>query len=274
MRANGETYEEGGRTAEGEGGSGRVTEPLGGWRGTPGSLVLTPVRAPSRASFRVGRQEGRGAGRRAGTRAGGRSGRRDRWLVSYADLMTVLFALFVVLFARAHQRTGFAATAGQAGEDRAAVRARLVEELRGTLREETRRRTVSLGETPEGIVVSLKEIGSFESGGAVPLPAAAGVVRRIAGTVARAGTPVRVEGHTDDQAVRAVEGRPGWNSNWELSTARAEAVLGLLLAEPGVAPGRMSVAGYGAYRPVADNATAEGRRTNRRVDLVLICPLP
>ncbi len=196
-----------------------------------------------------------------------RAGRRDRWLVSYADLMTVLFALFVVLFARAHQRTGFAATA-EVGTNQTSVgqRERLRQQLAATLRDEIGQRSVSLAEVPEGIVVSLKEVGSFASGEAVPLPAAAGVVSRISEVVARAGTPVRVEGHTDNQPVHGP-----FRSNWELSTARAEAMLALLLAQPGVDPGKMSVAGYGAYRPTADNGTAEGRRTNRRVDLVVIC---
>lgn len=197
-------------------------------------------------------------------------GRRDRWLVSYADLMTVLFALFVVLFARAHQKTGFAATNDEAvrREVSREERARLRAQLDMALREEVSRGTVALKEVPEGIVVRLGEMGSFASGEAVPLRAAVEVVERMSGVVSRAGVPVRVEGHTDDQAVRAGVFR----SNWELSTARAEATLRLLLAQPGIVPGRMSVAGYGAYRPVASNATEEGRRMNRRVDLVVICP--
>lgn len=204
----------------------------------------------------------------------GATGRRDRWLVPYADLMTVLFALFVVLYARAQVKTGFAGVRVEAGATELSreVRARVRRELGGVLAEELRQRTVSVREVPEGVVVSLEEVGAFRSGEAEPLKAAEGVVERVAGVVARAGTAVRVEGHTDDQAVRVVAGGPGWRSNWELSTARAEAVLRLLLEQPGIVPGRMSVAGYGAYRPVASNATEEGRRANRRVDLVVLCP--
>ena len=191
-------------------------------------------------------------------------------MVSYADLLTVLFALFVVLFARAYGKTGFAAGAAKqgAGEASRGDRTRLRGELGRALRAEIAEGTVALGEAPEGLVVRLTEMGSFASGEAVPLPAAVAVVERMSGVVARAGTPVRVEGHTDDQAVRT----GAFRSNWELSTARAEAILGLLLQQPGIAPGQMSVAGYGAYRPVASNATEAGRRANRRVDLVVVCP--
>ena len=75
-----------------------------------------------------------------------------------------------------------------------------------------------------------------------------------------------MEGHSDDQPIHT----PQFRSNWELSTARAMAVLMLLVDDSGVDPRRVSVAGYGEYRPVADNATAEGRQQNRRVDLVVV----
>ncbi len=193
-------------------------------------------------------------------------------MVSYADLLTVLFALFVVLFARAYGKTGFAAAAARhnpaSGEVSRGQRARLRGELGLALRDEIAQGTVALGDAPEGLVVRLTEMGSFASGEAAPLPAAVAVVERMSGVVARAGAPVRVEGHTDDQALRT----GAFRSNWELSTARAEAILRLLLQQPGIAPGQMSVAGYGAYRPVASNATEAGRRANRRVDLVVVCP--
>jgi chemotaxis protein MotB len=77
---------------------------------------------------------------------------------------------------------------------------------------------------------------------------------------------LRIEGHSDDQPIHTAEFR----SNWELSTARATAVLLLLINDSGVDPRKISVAGYGQFRPLADNATPEGRRMNRRVDLVVV----
>jgi chemotaxis protein MotB len=77
---------------------------------------------------------------------------------------------------------------------------------------------------------------------------------------------LRVEGHSDDQPIHTAQFR----SNWELSTARALAVMSLLVDEGGFDPGKISVAGYGQYRPVANNTTPEGRKLNRRVDLVVV----
>jgi chemotaxis protein MotB len=81
---------------------------------------------------------------------------------------------------------------------------------------------------------------------------------------------LRVEGHSDDQPIHNAEFR----SNWELSTARAMTVLLLLVDDSGYDPRKISVAGYGQYRPVADDATPEGRRMNRRVDLVVLGSAP
>jgi chemotaxis protein MotB len=80
---------------------------------------------------------------------------------------------------------------------------------------------------------------------------------------------LRIEGHSDDQPIHT----PQFRSNWELSTARAMTVLLLLVNDSGIDPGKVSVAGYGQYRPVADNATSDGRQMNRRVDLVVVATI-
>ncbi len=77
-----------------------------------------------------------------------------------------------------------------------------------------------------------------------------------------------MEGHSDDQPIHNAV----FASNWELSAARAMTVLLLLVNETHYDPTRISVAGYGPYRPVADNGTLEGRQKNRRVDLVVLDP--
>ena len=75
----------------------------------------------------------------------------------------------------------------------------------------------------------------------------------------------QVEGHTDDVPI-ATERFP---SNWELSSARALSVVRVLV-QAGVSPEHVSGAGYGEYQPVADNGTAEGRRLNRRIEIVML----
>jgi chemotaxis protein MotB len=115
-------------------------------------------------------------------------------------------------------------------------------------------------------VISLKELGFFDSGQAALLPGAASKIERIAKVVSRPGLELRVEGHSDDQPIHNSQFR----SNWELSAARAMAVLLLLVNDAGYDPRKISASGYGQYRPVADNLTPEGRRMNRRVDLVVV----
>ena len=239
----------------------------------------------------------------AGMEFRGVRAQRDRWLVSYADLMTLLLALFVVLVAGAYRKGGCtlprlsAATRAAAGRQRAAVgrqagpiahpatgahglgvgtgqgeasqaKEQLYRELQRAMDLPAGTQNVALQKRPEGIVISMKEAGYFETGQAMPLAAADELLGRISRVVGPSGVAVRVEGHTDDQPIHTAK----FHSNWELSTARAEAVLQMLLAAAEIDPSRLSVAGYGAYRPIADNGTEAGRRSNRRVDLVLLMP--
>ena len=236
----------------------------------------------------------------------------DRWLVSYSDLITVLFALFVVLFASSYRDnqvirklstaihigfqqlgafqgqqiegrdsnsnlptevpagsapvTGETAAKGTLSTAPAVDFVQLRQQLEAAISEEIRNREVVMRVTPEGFVISLNDVGFFNSGQAVLMPGAAGKLRRIATVLAEHGLDLRVEGHSDDQPIHTAQFR----SNWELSTARAMAVLMLLVDDSGIDPKKVSIAGYGQYRPVADNATPEGRRLNRRVDLVVV----
>jgi chemotaxis protein MotB len=231
----------------------------------------------------------------------------ERWLISYADFMTLLFALFVVLFASAYRdgrevrrvsqaihkgfdemepfsnlprKTVKGRTASAVDEDLLHENsperntttgsvldiAELRRQLEAAIGQELRNHEVDLRVTPEGFVISLHEIGFFASGRADLLPGAAAKIQRIATVLVQHGLQIRVEGHSDDQPIH----NPQFNSNWELSTARAMAVLLLLIDKAGLAPSNMSVAGYAQYRPVASNATPEGRQMNRRVDLVVV----
>jgi chemotaxis protein MotB len=240
----------------------------------------------------------------------------DRWLVSYSDFITVLFALFVVLFATSYRdsqavrklshaiHVGFQQLGafqreepdGQAVNSTAPVNAaegplptkadtptsakdtlasgsavdfaELRSELEAAIGDEIRKHEVVMRVTPEGFVVSLQDLGFFNSGQAVLMPGASGKIRRIATVLAGHGMDLRVEGHSDDQPIHTAQFR----SNWELSTARAMAVLMLLVDESGMDPTKVSIASYGQYRPIADNSTPEGRQMNRRVDLVVVAP--
>jgi chemotaxis protein MotB len=144
--------------------------------------------------------------------------------------------------------------------------AELQRQLEAAIGQEIKNHEVVMRVTPEGFVVSLKDLGFFNSGQAVLLPGAADKIKRIANVLSQHGMDLRIEGHSDDQPIHT----PEFRSNWELSTARAMTVLLLLVNDSGIDPQKVSVAGYGQYRPVADNATPDGRQMNRRVDLVVV----
>jgi chemotaxis protein MotB len=244
----------------------------------------------------------------------GPSTSHDRWLVSYSDFITLLFAFFVVLFASSYRdnqsvkglseaiHVGFkelgAFSGGksksgvayllppapsiyeqtvrrpEARKDPSAASAvdivNLRRELESAIGPELKNHEVDTRITPEGFVISLKELGFFNSGQAVLLPGAAQKIERIAKVLSQHGLNLRVEGNSDDQPIHTAQFR----SNWELSTARAMAVMLLLVNDSGFDPAKISVAAYGEYRPIADNRTPEGRKVNRRVDLVVVESLP
>ncbi len=211
---------------------------------------------------------------------------QDRWLVSYADLMTLLFALFVVLFATSRHsaealgklsgaiHSGFAGRTTVAGsapvpamEEKNGSDA-LEGQLRAILGDAIAKQAVGLKRTPDGLVLSFEELGFFHSGEAGLLPGQAATIEKAGAVLQRHGATLRVEGHSDDQPIHNAV----FASNWELSAARAMTVLLLLVDDAHYDPTRISMAGYGPYKPVADNRTVEGRQKNRRVDLVVVEP--
>ncbi|MGH9377344.1 MAG: OmpA family protein [Terriglobia bacterium] len=249
----------------------------------------------------------------------------ERWLISYADFITLLFALFVVLFASsqvdkrktvavaqaiqiAFQQMGvFSNNKGSETLEKirllananpntpqttpAPMSGRLPNVLSGpkymkgelegiktalgrALAPEIQRRSVNLTITREGLVVSLQEIGFFDSGSAVLKPGAMPALSKIAGILSQTPQNIRVEGHTDDVPIHNAK----FASNWELSTARATEVLNVLITQLGIPPQRLSAAGYAKFHPVAPNTTVQGRARNRRVDIVVLrtdlSPLP
>ena len=234
----------------------------------------------------------------------------DRWLVSYADFITLLFGFFVVLFAfaRADQKkqaqipiaidsafkslSALPAYSFRPGEGQSAYGSedsgdrttlvmnegaltpavvkddlnRIRHDLERGLSGEIAQHTVVMQMGRDGLVISLREAGFFDSGSATPRPETLAALRQVASTLA--GTPydVRVEGHTDSVPIHNGQ----FDSNWELSSARATRIGRMLLDIGAVPPERLSSAGYAEYHPVESNDTASGRANNRRVDLVIL----
>lgn len=230
----------------------------------------------------------------------------DRWLVSYADFITLLFAFFVVLYASsrsdqqkqtqiaqsiqsAFQALGLFPAASPVhetralatktppvnvilGEDLSASPAvqqdlrQLQAQLAGVLAPQIAQHVIALRLGRDGLVISLREAGFYQSGSAAPNAASKATLDQVAAKLAAAPYDLRIEGHTDNVPIHTAL----FASNWELSTARASELAKILIVHYGFAPARLSAAGYGEYHPVASNQTAEGRSQNRRVDVIVL----
>jgi chemotaxis protein MotB len=245
----------------------------------------------------------------------------ERWLVSYADFITLLFAFFVVLYASAQvdqRKVGRLAMAIQVAFQQLGVfpasgvaiplpvnqnlpltapplseqtRQRieppptvpsaaddtdsdlndndlttLQSELQDALQNEIAAHSVALHRETDGLVISLREFGFFDSGSVTIKPTAMPALDRIASLLAIRTCRLRIEGHTDNVPIHTSQ----ITSNWELSTARATELVRLLILRYRFSPERLAAAGYAEYHPIASNATPQGRAQNRRVDLVIL----
>lgn len=217
----------------------------------------------------------------------------ERWLVSYADFITLLFAFFTTLYAMSvvdaekaerlvhsiqqsfgsmpmggpqvieELPTTFAGDAAAPQDEQRFDQ--LSERVRDLEREPGFKNGMNVRETEEGLVISLADSLFFTSGGSELGAESLPVLRKVAGLVANLPNHLRVEGHTDDQ--KAASAR--FPSNWHLSALRAVEVVRVFEAE-GIATYRLSAAGFGDQRPLVSNETEEGRRINRRVDIVVL----
>jgi two-component system copper resistance phosphate regulon response regulator CusR len=139
-------------------------------------------------------------------------------------------------------------------------------ELQQALRREIATHAVALHRESEGLVISLREFGFFDSGSASLRPSALPALDRIASILAMRTCRLRIEGHTDNVPIHTSQ----MASNWELSTARSTELVRLLIVRYRFSPDRLSAAGYAEYHPIASNDSPQGRAQNRRVDVVIL----
>jgi chemotaxis protein MotB len=201
---------------------------------------------------------------------------RDRWIIPYADFVTLLFACFAALYAATaldattnnppvtgkgilpeHQ-----AIVGSEHDNTQQVREALERELATDLSE----RRLELIEDRRGLVLAVPEAFAFDAGRAELSRNSEALMDRVGRVLIDLPNAVRVEGHTDDTPIRNAR----FASNWDLSTARATRVVAYFIVNAGIRPSRLSAAGYSEFHPRAANATSEGRARNRRVDIVIL----
>jgi chemotaxis protein MotB len=139
--------------------------------------------------------------------------------------------------------------------------------LEDRLSQEIQDKQVKLKMMEKGLVITFVADILFDSGKAKLKKEAFPTLDKVARVLKEnvAELKVGIEGYTDNEPIKI----SGWESNWELSTGRALSVLHYLSDERGILPSRLSVIGHGEYQPVADNATKEGRKLNRRVEVVI-----
>jgi chemotaxis protein MotB len=217
---------------------------------------------------------------------------RDRWLLSYADFITLLFALFATLYASSTVDANKLATISQ-GLQRAfdapsgkrpvisgsgvlpgggaligAAEPDTRGEITRDLADDLKAGRLELSEDARGLVLSIPEANAFPTGTADLSPGAQGAVTRLAAVLGRLPNAVRVEGHTDDVPIHTAR----FTSNWDLSTARAVGVVQFLIQQGQLSPDRLSAAGYGEFHPRVVNESPSTRAQNRRVDVILLSP--
>jgi chemotaxis protein MotB len=142
--------------------------------------------------------------------------------------------------------------------------------LEEEMRAELESKDVTISQLQGKLTVNILDRILFDSGEAVLKSGGEGVLQKIAGILAQHPTlKIHVIGNTDNVPIRA-HARSRFASNWELSTARALAAVRFLTETAGVDPRRVGAVGYGEFRPVADNATAEGRARNRRIAISIL----
>jgi chemotaxis protein MotB len=117
----------------------------------------------------------------------------------------------------------------------------------------------------DGLVISLREAGFYDSGSAVVHENSMPTLHKIASALTSSPYDVRIEGHTDDVPIHNEQ----FDSNWELSTTRATRLTRIFIAD-GFAPYRLSASGFAEFHPVAGNDTIAGRGQNRRVDIIVL----
>lgn len=137
------------------------------------------------------------------------------------------------------------------------------EALRSTLAEQIEQGSVDVEREAQRILIRIREKDSFPSGTANLRPTFTPTLAEIGRLLQETDGRIRVAGHTDNIPIRTARFR----SNWELSAARAVSVVEVLTGEGGIVDQRIAIVGYADTRPVADNATAEGRARNRRVEI-------
>ncbi|MDO8292811.1 MAG: flagellar motor protein MotD [Gallionella sp.] len=230
----------------------------------------------------------------------------DRWLVSYADFITLLFAFFVVMYSissvneekyktfgnslsTAFAKQPVSASTGvvasqqdqtlkalvdmrtvRLGEQQRKIQERiknLTSGLSQVMAPLIKQRTVNINQTKRGVVIDISASTLFRTGEATLQPGMSDVLRQVATVLGKEELLIEVEGHSDDIPIATAQ----FPSNWELSSARASSVVRMLI-DNGVPAKRLAVVGLASNQPLVPNDSSENRARNRRVTITIMSP--
>ena len=214
----------------------------------------------------------------------------ERWLVSYADFITLLFTFFVMMYAISAVNTGKYKVLSNAivatfthktvtahmhviiphsrvtpGKANPKVKTVLFRAMQLVQDKSSSHGAMKVVQSSEGIRIQIQAAFLFKTGHASVRKQALPVLKNIATLLSKTKRDIRVEGHTDNVPIHGK-----YKNNWALSSMRAVNVVTTLISLGNIDPQRASAAGYGQYRPLVPNTTPENRQKNRRVEIVVL----
>jgi len=217
----------------------------------------------------------------------------ETWLLPYSDLLTLLLALFIVMFSISNvdkekyaglsQQFSVIFSEGGGGvleggtqvipldQLKQASASTIEDEKMIEIKDNIEKEIVNKGYSEnfminldkEGLEIAIQEVVLFNSGEAEILQSVHSLLKEIAHILKRLNNNIKIAGHTDNIPIHTVK----YRSNWDLSAMRAINVMHFLVDQGGLAPQRFSIQGHGEYSPKYDNSTVEGRAKNRRVEI-------
>ncbi|MEK7747818.1 MAG: OmpA family protein [Nitrospirota bacterium] len=213
----------------------------------------------------------------------------ERWLISYADFITLLFAVFVALWALKRDnpppteviegiRKGFNAFEQKSGAQDTVVALTpaggspavfsfipMYQNIEKGMKQIGIKGS-SVNKVEQGVVIRIPDEALFEPGRSLINEGFKGALDQTAELLKTLPNKIQIEGHTDNIPIST----PAYPSNWELSTARAMAIMRYFVEKNEMPPEKFAVAGYSEYHPIDTNDTPEGRAKNRRIDILVV----
>ncbi|MEF9952065.1 MAG: flagellar motor protein MotB [Clostridium sp.] len=217
----------------------------------------------------------------------------EAWLLPYADMLTLLLALFIVMFAMSQVdkeklekasvefNAVFAGGSGVLKENGSSVMPNsgsmngIIEQdkmisaknmLESDVKQSGYADKIKVELNAEGLLISMQDTALFNSGDAEVIQGFYPVLTQIAGNLKSFDNEIRIVGHTDNIPISNSK----YKDNWELSSARSLNVMDFMVKKGGLPPNKFSTQAFAEYKPKFDNTTEEGRGKNRRVEILIV----